>query len=142
MRAEVRKICLEAYQSYVRNMPFPNELKRALKAHERVPAFIDNLAEQFSKPGLKISRDTMVSAVHDLTNLFVSCVGRQAEERLTSPLAKAVKLAEIDRKKEIDRQVDLINEGGKEYVTQDKAGNETIHQVVNVEKVLIHPDNA
>lgn len=133
--SEIRAICRKAYQEYVKAQPYPTELKNALKAHERVPAFIDNLAREFSKPGLKVNRETVEMAVRDLTNVFVSAVKIQAEQRLMNPLKIAMVKAEQARKAEMNQLADALDKQGdmNEQVTQDQRGNQIIHQKIIID---------
>ena len=86
------------YQETIKEGPWPDELKRSLRAHERIPAFFGNLHKEFDKPGLNLKRETVVMAVRDMTMLFVAAVHRKAEERIMSPLKKA-QLLEKNREK-------------------------------------------
>ena len=116
----------------MRDADVPQGLKDALKTHERIPVFIDNLAAQLS--GIKkISREQVVSAVRDLSHVFVRAVRLQADERVISPLKKAIAKAEASRKAEMDKLVDAIDTRGITNATQDKAGNETHRQEIEID---------
>ena len=116
----------------MRDADVPQGLKDALKTHERIPVFIDNLAAQLS--GIKkISREQVVSAVRDLSHVFVRAVRLQADERVISPLKKAIAKAEASRKAEMDKLVDAIDTRGITNVTQDTAGNETHRQEIEID---------
>lgn len=98
MRGEVIELCRKTYQEYVLTADIPNDLRNALKAHERVPVFIDNLAKEISYisngPALfklgnkRITRDEIISITRDFTKVFIQNVHRQAEEKMMSDAAK------------------------------------------------------
>ncbi len=127
---DIRKICQDEYQKYVKDQPIPVELKRALRAHERIPLFIDNMAHQFAqceKRNVKVSREQIISAVRDLTKIFILNVTQQAEERAMSPIKKAHLKAKASQIADMKKLGDaLVNKGDAiEEVTQDKKGNQT-----------------
>ncbi len=131
MNAEIRTICRKAYQEQVARLP-STELRKALAAHERVPLFIDNLAREFSGCKFKITKEQIISAVNDMTKIFVSAVVMQAEERVLSPLRQAVMKEEKARKAEMNRLADAVigKVEASEQITQDAQGNQTSRSIV------------
>ncbi len=124
---EIRKLVSETYRRTIQDGPYPTEFKRALRTHERIPAFFDNMVKEFSRPAMsKVPRATIEAATVDMTNLFVTMVHRQAEERLMTPIKKAMMKAQADRIKDMKKLGDALEKQGEENekVTQDKAGNQ------------------
>lgn len=124
--SEIGKIVRDTFRRTIQDGPYPTEFKRALKIHERIPAFFGNLVREFSKPGLNPSRETIENATRDMTKLFVQLVHQQAEERIMSPLKQALLKDKVARLAEMRKLSDAIDQQGEanEKVTQDKAGNE------------------
>lgn len=82
-----------------------DELRRALKTSERVPAFIDRLADQLvqvdillAKRGKVVKLQTMISLIHDLTDQFLYNCERHAEQRTWSQAKKNQLQADLDEK--------------------------------------------
>lgn len=134
---EIRKIVADTYRKVIADGPYPTEFKRALRAHERMPVFFDNLVREMSKPGLNPTRETIEMATRDLTKIFVAAVHKQGEERLMSPIRKAMLKARQSQIQEMKRLGDAMVQQGEmnEQVTQDKAGNETRKAAVRIEKL-------
>jgi hypothetical protein len=97
---DLRHLITCDYQEAVSLLPgVPTELRKALKTHQRVPVFIDNLTKQIAAlpKHLRPDRLKLKRVVYDMTNLFVMNVKRQAEERHMSDLAKKVALDAAQR---------------------------------------------
>jgi F0F1-type ATP synthase membrane subunit b/b' len=122
---ELREICRKVYQETIIGAPIPNELKRSLKAHERVPAFIDNLAREFSKAKVSVRRETIEQAARDMTHLFVNAIHQQAEEKLMSPIKRAMLQKKLDDANEFRKEADALEEKTKVEIVQDSRGFET-----------------
>lgn len=135
--SEIRDLCRKTYQEWVNGGAYPAELKRALRAHERVPLFIDNLAKEFTTMKFKVKKEQIISAVRDLTRVFISNVIREAEERALSPLKIAMMKAEQSRKDEMSRLADAVNRLGdqNEKIIQDSAGNKTSRATINLDQL-------
>lgn len=126
-----RDICRAAYQSYIATAEMPEDLRRSLKTHERVPAFIDNLAmhvERIEKsPKLKartrLNIEKITSLAIDFTKVFVANVIRQADERRMSDAEKQRILKAQSDAKELDKLVEETIT--HEQIRTDSAGNET-----------------
>lgn len=120
--SEIHALCRKTYQDFIKAQPIPEELKRALRAHERVPAFIDNLAREFSRPGMSIKKEKLIAGVEGMTAWFITLVQRQAEERIMSPM----KLSELKRKSEKLREMrntaDKLYQEGSDHVTRTQKG--------------------
>jgi hypothetical protein len=129
--SEIHELCRKTYQEYVRDCPtIPGDLKRALKAHERVPAFIDNVAREIRKLKFRVKRETIESAVRDLTNFFVLAVKREAEQRVRSPLDLAMERERRRRMEAFRREADALEQGGLSVVTKDAKGETDRQEVV------------
>lgn len=89
----------------------PDGLLSALKTHERVPLFIDNLAKELQEVqarGLSVDRVTIKNAVYDLTATFIETVKAQAETRQLSELEK---IRRKEAQKTLDEKIsDISNE--------------------------------
>jgi hypothetical protein len=131
---EIRKIVSDTYRQTIADGPYPTDFKKALRTHERIPSFFQNLVKEFSKPGLNPKRDTIVMATRDMTNLFVQAVHQHAEERLMSPLKKAMMKARQSQIKEMKKLGDaLVAQGdANEEISQDKAGNKISKATVQI----------
>jgi hypothetical protein len=134
---EIRKIVSETYRRTISDGAWPEEFKRALKAHERIPVFFDNLVKQLSKPGLNPTRETIELATRDLTRVFAAAVHRKAEERIMSPVRQAMLKAQQSRIAEMKKLGDALDLQGEanEKVTQDKRGNEISSAQVKIDKI-------
>jgi hypothetical protein len=133
---EIRELVRKTYQNEINNGPYPEEFKRALKTHERIPVFFNNLVREMSKPGLNPSRETIIMAARDLTKIFVAAVHKQAEERVMSPIRQAMMKADQTRVAEMKKLGDAFDQQGEEHeqVTQDKKGT-TSRAVINADKI-------
>lgn len=121
---DIRAFCRRVYQDTIAKHE-NTELKRALKTHERVPAFIDNLARELGGLTFDVKPATIEMCVRDMTNLFIRCVETGSKERLMSDLEKLrIKQREAEAE-EFRKEAAELEAASEEYVAQDKAGNET-----------------
>ncbi len=136
--SEVRDLCRKTYKEFIEAQNYPTELKRALRVHERVPVFIDNLAREFTDCKFKVSRVQIESAVADMTRIFVSGVLKQATEKTMSQIKIGMLKAEKARKAEMDLLADAVNKRGEMYeqTFQDEKGNETSRDSVDAERFI------
>lgn len=135
MLSDIRKLCREQYAARVAmRQDIPIELKRALKTNERVPKFVDNLAQQLNNPKIRadIKRETIIMAIHDLTDVFIANVKRLAEEKHLSVLERQRRIQEQENLKLAREFIDSLN--GEEEVSRDAKGNETVREVVEVDE--------
>lgn len=83
------------YHEAVRLADAPSDLKDALKSHERVPVFVDNLADQFRQIQEKrlkpIEEKHIREIVYEMTDLFIASVKAQAEERYQTQAQKTLR---------------------------------------------------
>lgn len=132
--ADLRDVIIEAYQEYIRIAPVNTELRKALKAHERVPNFVLNLVKEFSSSkGSKFGRETIRKATFDMTKLFINCIETRANERRMSDLEKMIIKQEANRKSEMISLADQLNAKGETNVTEDKPGTETERQTAVID---------
>lgn len=88
----------------------PSDLKVALKSHERVPQFIDNLAMEFTKVAdLRSKKAQALPAVkhlkeivYDMTDVFISGLIQENERMRESEIKKAQRLIEKQNKENLD----------------------------------------
>lgn len=113
------------YQEAIALTEMDPELRRALKAHERVPRFIDNLAGQFfaaEKTIGAIDRETIKLAVYDLTKLFITAVEQQAKERRASDLDKLAAKEQREREARLLELANAIADGGTNEIQVTEEG--------------------
>ncbi len=123
MSAELRKLCIETYQGYIReHARIPKELKRALKTHERVPVFIDRMVGEIKKAPKAFTRESIISVTRDMAEIFILNVERMAEERLLSPLKKAQMRQKADEANQFRQSVAELEKKGTTHVTKTKEG--------------------
>lgn len=124
-----KKFVRETYDEAIRLHPTINsELRLALKSNERVPAFVDYLADEIahaqdvmlSTGREKIKDETIKGLVYDLTNLFIQGVEKQAKERMESDAQKMLRKQAEDYKRDLEESsqgnlkgdfADLMKEG-------------------------------
>lgn len=116
-------VCRKAYQDCIRDSDYSSEFKRFLRTHERVPKFVDNLAKDFrNHRGMNFTRDQIEYAVREATKLFAFAAHRQAEERVLSPLAKAVLKKREDDKEAFRKEAEALDRKGADNVFETKKG--------------------
>lgn len=106
---QFKKWIEEDYAEAVRLLPdIPEELRRALKAHERIPVFFENLNRELFKMSLKhkMDRQTVKQLVYDMTNFFCINVRRMCDERVMSDIAKTVAQRKADEFKDLEATAD------------------------------------
>lgn len=128
---DIRSFCRRVYAETVAKCE-NTELRRALKTHERVPGFIDNLARDLGRLPFDVKPVTLEMAVRDMTNLFIRCVETNAKERVMSDLDKMlIKQREADAE-EFRKEAAELEAASEEYVAQDQAGCETSKSITEV----------
>lgn len=108
MSAEIRKIVEDTYKRVIKEGPYPEDFKRSLKTHERIPRYFDNLVRELSKPLLNLKRETIEMAARDMTHLFVRACFAKAEERVMSPVKKVMLKAQQARIAEMKKLGDAF----------------------------------
>ncbi len=132
MAHDIRSLCREQYAARIAmRIDIPADLKRALKTHERVPAFIDNLSKALYKVPKDIKTETIIMAVHSLTDLFISNVMRKSDESRMSAMEKHRLLADEAKKAAARAWADEVV--GEEKVTRNAEGHETASQTVHID---------
>lgn len=122
------ELARKVYRQTVDTMPpeyMPEGLRVALRSHERVPLFIDNLAKQFAKVP-HASRETLEQATRDMTIFFINAAKTAKDQKMMSVMKKLdlKRMIEDQAKKECEAKA--FEEKGAEYVTSEK-GLEEIH---------------
>lgn len=118
---DLRHIIIQDYQEAIRLLPgIPQELRKSLKAHERVPTFVDNLVSQISRipPRLKPTRIKIKQIVYDMTNVFVMNVKRKVEERQLSDAARTAIQANAQKVKDLQATAEGNAQGEYEELSQ------------------------
>lgn len=133
MRSEIRDLCRQTFRETVLTMEIPRELKVALKVHERVPVFIDNLAKELSTTQFKVTKEHVIQATRDLTKTFALLVERQAKERVMSDIGKAMIRDQADKQVQLQRDVETLEGLGTEDVITTKEGS-TLKQTIAIDE--------
>lgn len=80
----IRALVIQDYQECIALMnDIPEEFKRSLKAHERTPKLLDNLARELSAAErlVHLDRPTIKMAVYDFTRMFVKTLQAYADQK-------------------------------------------------------------
>lgn len=109
-------------------MEMPEELRRALKSHERVPMFIDNLAREFGNLTFQAKKETIVQAVHDMTKLFIVGVQANADAVRMSDQQRRRAKREADRQAQLKKDVETFDEKGFGHVIAESESCEEIRE--------------
>jgi hypothetical protein len=118
----LRQKCIQSYQETIRLADIPSDLRTSLKAHERVPKFIDNLAKEMrSIPNL--DSVTIKMMVHDLTHLFITSVRTKADEMRMSDLERIRRQKEKDDLESLKAMTESAQ--GVEHVETTSKGETT-----------------
>lgn len=132
---DIKDLCRKTYADFIDSYPFLNsELRRALKTHERIPVFIDNLAKDLGRLNHQVKRETVIKAVQDMTQFFIKTVEWQAQERLITPLEKALRKVRQSELAEIRANAQLLEETGQTHVTKTEKGV-TERTTYNLDKI-------
>lgn len=118
----------------------PDDLRASLKAHERVPLFIDNLAREILKversdhrfKGKPLTRDEIMGIVSDFTKTFIDSVKRQRDEAIMSEAAKKAIEHNDLRAREMRELADQLTEAQDEQTKETKEGFEVSRSTVEV----------
>ncbi len=134
MRTDLRDYIRKLWQEEVRTAEMPSELRKWLRAHERVPTFVDRLSEQLGNLTFTPKKEVIERAVRDMCKLTISMILKKAEEDALSPIARAV----IERKKsewaELKAQSEALDKLGEDHETKNQKG-QTQRQVVVLDDV-------
>lgn len=116
----LREIVRTDFAEYIKVDPnVPEDLRRSLKTHERVPAFVDRLAmelKQVEDQGIKLDRLKIKMVVYDLTAVFVSLLKHRANEMEMSDIAKTHARRVIQDQEEI---LDRFDKNGNADFTEE-----------------------
>jgi hypothetical protein len=112
MSTSLRKTVVADYQEAVKLIEMPHELRRALKANDRVPGFLVKLEKELAKVHPKLlNRLTIKTTVYDMTTLFVKGVLAKRDFEHASKLEQIRRQNVLDTKQELSDQADAINRG-------------------------------
>lgn len=124
-----RDFARKTYREYIENhLLIPTEFKRALKTHERVPRFIDNLSAQLLKIPGGIKRENIKKCVEDMTEMFWRAAMRKADEAAMSPLERALIRTQFERKQAAEKLSDDLFGGGNTNETQIQTEKGVVHK--------------
>ncbi len=119
---DVKHLCVQYFKEYLEQVETDRELVRALKSHERVPVFIDNLARSLYHLPVRVSKQTIKTCVFDLTRIFTNCLKIKAKEMYMSDLEKSLIKKKEEEKIMADQLADAIFSQGKEEVVKNENG--------------------
>lgn len=112
----MRNLIIKSYQQSVALAPVPEELKRALKTHERVPGFLSSLERNLiSVPRQLRTAQNIEATVHDMTMIFLNGLVQKAEE---ARMSDAVKQGMLDKAAKAKRYDELST--GREAIDLDE----------------------
>ena len=108
----LRELIRSSYQERIALAPIPEELRRSLRSHERIPKFFDNLERELAvlPPALR-SVERIKDAVYSLTDIFTANLKRIADERQMSDLAKQAERDAAAARVRRDELADRLNRG-------------------------------
>ncbi len=129
MLAPYRGLVSRAYQHAIDSIDMDSGLRRALKSHERVPRFIDNLSDEFTKLAshrLKVGKPLpadkhLESLVKDFTLVFIKGIQNKAEQSYESEIKRAMRKQAQDSMADLENTIagnasgdyaDVLKEGG------------------------------
>lgn len=119
---DLRKMIELDYQEAVTLLPdIPSELRRALKANERVPLFFRNLEQQL-KICQGLTRENIKSLVYEMTKFFAHNLRRMADEMHMSDIVKSAEKAKASVLQDLDSTADGKPQG--EFTDLVKETNE------------------
>lgn len=114
----IRNIIIQDYQECVQLAPnIPDEFKRSLKAHERIPVFIDNLCSELEKVK-NLTREDIKMSVYNCTEVFMNLAKSKVDQKIVADATAA----ELNRPKDtqgLDSNGNGFNEE-LEVIVQDK----------------------
>lgn len=106
----LRRLIQDAYAERVRLADVPDDLRTALRAHERVPAFFRNLEHELARVP-RLTSAGITDAVYSLTDTFIAAVKRAAEQRAMSDAARSVIRDKADEADRRDKLADRLLAG-------------------------------
>ena len=117
----MRKQIIDDYRERIQLSSIPTDLKNALKTHERVPRFVENLSKEIYgalEAGVPLTRFDIKNLVYNMTDLFIRCVMSNIEKKMISDAAIAMAQKEENFAKKFDDQgnADLTEEFGVKIV--------------------------
>lgn len=129
MLAPYRGLVSRAYQRAIESIDMDSGLRRSLKSHERVPRFIDNLSDEFTKLAahrLKVGKALpaerhLESLVKDFTEVFIKGIQNKAEQSYESDIKAAMRKQAQDSMADLENTIsgnasgdyaDVLKEGG------------------------------
>lgn len=102
-----KSIIQKHYNEAVRlNFKASADLKEALRSSERIPTFISNLSDEFTKierqRNKPISEKHIQEIVYMMTDMFIAGLENTARERYESDVQKNLRQEQASRRKEIE----------------------------------------
>jgi membrane-associated HD superfamily phosphohydrolase len=131
MAGTIRDICREEWKRFVENADIDPEFKRALKVHERVPVFIDNLCRELMTVK-NVTKDDIIKAVRDMSGWFLTNAQRKAGEQMMSDATKSMMLKKQAEKEQFDKDVETIDKKGVMHVLENSEALEEERSKVGI----------
>lgn len=113
----LKKAIYDDYKEFIalEGHRYPQPMIEALRAHERVPGFLDRLVEQMAiaevKTAGKLKRETIKMAVYDMTRFFLTNFLRHAEQQAMSDMEK----------RRIRKEAEALEDFRQEFVEEDSS---------------------
>ena len=88
----LKEVIITAYKEAVALNVRKDDLKRALRCHERAPLFLETLNKEFQaceQRGIEFTLIDVKETVYSLTAMFISGIEARANARIKSDLEKA-----------------------------------------------------
>lgn len=135
---DYRPLVQRTYAAKIASMlEIPSELRHALKAHERLPTFMQRVALELAqvqdlratKGKPPVSEATIVATICDMTEVFISSVLMEASRKRETDLARIAREAEAQYQRELEqtaagKPTGEFEEAGLAIVEQRGSGQE------------------
>jgi hypothetical protein len=115
------QIVRQAYKDYIMTAPpeeVSSELREALKVHERIPLFVDNMARQIQimekRKGKHLKKWQIEWVVKDMVRIFIRGVELKKEKMYTSDVERRRRETEAQTIKDMRDLADAITGEGDE----------------------------
>lgn len=118
-----REFARSIYKQIVESEPMNEDLRRSLRAHERVPLFIDNLTRELEKlGGTNLKKETIEQAVGDLTRFFINACQTSRDQKMLSTMARLSLEAKIAERKRLRDEAQNLNARSTDHVHSEEKG--------------------
>lgn len=109
MKTKIKEYFTEAIRM---NMTLDSEFKSAILRHDRTNTYLENMSGELAKAQQRLIRkgkilrlETMKNIVYDMSDVFVSSIKIEAQQRHESVLAKLARQEEAQKKADMDATI-------------------------------------